>query len=113
MDLPENLTQLNEMIAQLPAGILLPVLVFSLVFYLLPSILAFFFNRDNLRKIFLVNLISGLSWVAWLGTLVWAVTGKIYKPDKPSKAAMRGWVWFTALILIAGIALFYNCMLNL
>ncbi|GAB2512552.1 superinfection immunity protein [Microbulbifer agarilyticus] len=43
----------------------------------MPSLLAIFFNRKHLGKIFLANVPAGLSWIAWVALLVWAVTGKI------------------------------------
>ena len=53
---------------------------FGLLFFVLwflPSLLALAFNRQHLGKIALLNIPAGLSWVAWLALLVWAVTGKL------------------------------------
>ena len=53
---------------------------FGLLFFVLwflPSLLALVFNRQHVGKIALLNIPAGLSWVAWLALLVWAVTGKL------------------------------------
>ncbi|WGL15707.1 superinfection immunity protein [Microbulbifer bruguierae] len=39
--------------------------------------IAVFFNRNHLGKIFLANVPAGLSWIAWVALLVWAATGKM------------------------------------
>ncbi|MCA0893163.1 superinfection immunity protein [Microbulbifer agarilyticus] len=51
--------------------------VFFFAVWFLPSLLAIFFNRKHLGKIFLANVPAGLSWIAWVALLVWAVTGKL------------------------------------
>ncbi|WP_244369857.1 superinfection immunity protein [Pseudoalteromonas xiamenensis] len=51
--------------------------LFFLAVWFLPSLLALAFNRKHLGKIALLNIPAGVSWVAWLALLVWAVTGKI------------------------------------
>lgn len=54
--------------------------LFALFFFavwFLPSILAIFLNRRHLGKIAAANVPAGLSWVAWLALLAWAVTGKM------------------------------------
>ena len=51
--------------------------LFFLAVWFLPSLLALVFNRQHLGKIALLNIPAGLSWVAWLALLVWAVTGKL------------------------------------
>ncbi|MFD1217074.1 MULTISPECIES: superinfection immunity protein [Microbulbifer] len=56
-------------------AITLVVLFFAIWF--LPSLLAIFFNRGHLGKIFLANIPAGLSWIAWVALLVWASTGKM------------------------------------
>ncbi|MGL6161464.1 superinfection immunity protein [Microbulbifer sp.] len=72
---------------------LVQALVFTLLFvavWFLPTIVALFFNRKHLGKILLANVPAGLSWVAWLALLAWAVTGKMRNkngaetPAKPS-----------------------------
>ncbi|MDP5150954.1 superinfection immunity protein [Rheinheimera baltica] len=59
----------------------LPFLIgFGLLFltvWFLPSLLALVFNRQHLGKIALLNIPAGVSWIAWLALLVWAVTGKL------------------------------------
>lgn len=50
---------------------------FFLAVWFLPAILALFLNRKHLGKIFLASIPAGLSWVAWVALLAWAVTGKM------------------------------------
>ncbi len=51
--------------------------LFFLTVWFLPSVLALVFNRQHVGKIALLNIPAGLSWIAWLALLVWAVTGKL------------------------------------
>jgi hypothetical protein len=51
--------------------------LFFLTVWFLPSVLALAFNRQHVGKIALLNIPAGLSWIAWLALLVWAVTGKL------------------------------------
>lgn len=66
---------------------------FTLLFFgawFLPSIVALFCNRKHLGKTLLANVPAGLSWIAWLALLAWAVTGKrrskkeAERPPEPS-----------------------------
>ncbi|WP_444940459.1 superinfection immunity protein [Microbulbifer sp. ZKSA004] len=52
-------------------------LVFFLVVWFLPALIAFFLNRKHFGKILVANVPAGLSWLAWFALLAWAVTGKI------------------------------------
>lgn len=51
------------------------VVLFAAV-YFIPGILAVFFNRRHVGKIFLANIPAGFSLIAWGALIVWAVTGK-------------------------------------
>jgi len=51
--------------------------IFFFAVWFLPSLLAIFFNRGHLGKIFLANIPAGLSWIAWVALLVWAATGRM------------------------------------
>ncbi|MDP5137592.1 superinfection immunity protein [Rheinheimera baltica] len=51
--------------------------LFFLMVWFLPSLLALAFNRQHFGKIALLNIPAGVSWIAWLAILVWAVTGKL------------------------------------
>lgn len=44
--------------------------------YFLPTLVAFVLQRENRGKIALANIPAGLSWIAWLGILIWAIKGK-------------------------------------
>ena len=50
-----------------------------LVIWFLPTILAVFFNRRQLKLIALANVPAGMSFIAWGGCIVWAVTGKLWQ----------------------------------
>lgn len=52
---------------------LMPIIA---VLYLLPTIIAFLFNRKSKMKILAANIPAGISWVMWLAVLAWAFTGK-------------------------------------
>ncbi|WP_444915223.1 superinfection immunity protein [Microbulbifer sp. ANSA003] len=52
-------------------------LVFFLVVWFLPALIAFFLNRKHFGKILVANVPAGLSWLAWFALLAWAVTGKM------------------------------------
>ncbi|WP_202862839.1 superinfection immunity protein [Microbulbifer sp. A4B17] len=52
-------------------------LVFFLVVWFFPALVAFFLNRKHFGKILAANVPAVLSWVAWFALLAWAVTGKM------------------------------------
>lgn len=47
-----------------------------LALYFAPTIACVLLNRKHKKEIFVANIISGISWFAWFGVLLWAVTGK-------------------------------------
>jgi len=49
-----------------------------LVLWFLPAILALFFNPNHFKLITLACIPAGLSFIAWSGVMVWAVTGKVF-----------------------------------
>lgn len=74
---------MNETIAQyaqlMEGSNLIEILAVALLIaaiYFLPTLLAAFFNRKHLVKIAVLNLPAGFSILAWLGLMVWAITGK-------------------------------------
>ena len=50
--------------------------VVVVVIWFLPAILALVFNRKHFKLILLACIPAGLSFIAWGGVMVWAVTGK-------------------------------------
>ena len=44
-----------------------------LAFYLLPTIVALFCRNKNTLGVFLLNLLLGWTFIAWVIALVWAV----------------------------------------
>jgi len=53
-----------------------------LAIWFLPTILAVFFNPKQLKFIAIANVPAGMSFIAWGGCLVWAVTGKLWQKKK-------------------------------
>jgi hypothetical protein len=53
-------------------------LVLLLVWFL-PAIVALFLNRKHAKYIALACIPAGLSFIAWGGVMVWAVTGKVFE----------------------------------
>ncbi|NRA61025.1 MAG: superinfection immunity protein [Psychrobium sp.] len=47
-----------------------------LVIYFLPSIIAIFKNPKQLKLIVIANVPGGLSWIAWIALMGWAISGK-------------------------------------
>lgn len=46
--------------------------------WFLPAILALFFNPKHVKYIALACIPAGISFIAWSGVMVWAVTGKVF-----------------------------------
>ncbi len=53
-----------------------------LLFWFVPTLLAIFFNRGHLKLIFLAKIPAGMSFSAWGGCIVWALTGKVWQGKK-------------------------------
>lgn len=48
--------------------------VFLLVFgYFLPTIIAFLRNKKNVFAIFLLNFFFGMTFIGWVGALIWSL----------------------------------------
>lgn len=65
------------------------LLIFIPVFlavYFLPAIIAFVLRREHKKKILLANIPAGLSWIAWFGILIWAISGKQKEPRKNAES---------------------------
>ena len=60
---------------------------FFLSVWFAPTILAVFFNRKHVKKIFLANIPAGLSWAVWGALIIWASTGEIRAALKKHKQA--------------------------
>lgn len=65
-------------------------LVFFLVVWFLPALIAFFLNRKHFGKILVANVPAGLSWLAWFALLAWAVTGKMRSSKKGEVSECAG-----------------------
>ncbi len=49
------------------------IVVIGLAVYFTPTIIAFARNHKNKAGIFLVNLLTGWTFLGWVGSLVWSV----------------------------------------
>lgn len=58
-------------------GMIVILVSVVIVLWLLPAVLAFFFNRKHFKLILLACIPAGFSFIAWGGVLVWATTGKV------------------------------------
>ena len=73
---------MQDFIAQLQQqglGFWLWFLPLFLAIWFSPTILAVFFNRKQLKYIAIANVPAGMSFIAWGGCIVWAVTGKLWQ----------------------------------
>ncbi|MBN8429986.1 superinfection immunity protein [Microbulbifer salipaludis] len=76
-NLEQKLSGFLDLFAQMDLLQTVGFVIFFFAIWFLPSLLAIFFNRNHLGKIFLANVPAGLSWIAWVALLVWAATGKM------------------------------------
>ncbi|QKX18921.1 superinfection immunity protein [Microbulbifer sp. YPW1] len=76
-NLEEKFSGFLDLFAQMDTLQAVIFVVFFFAVWFLPSVIAVFFNRAHLGKIFLANVPAGLSWIAWVALLVWASTGKM------------------------------------
>lgn len=73
---------------QMGVGFWLFFIPFVLLVWFLPTLLAVFFNRQQLKLIALANIPAGLSVIAWLGCIVWACTGKLWQKKSSAQATL-------------------------
>lgn len=73
----EFLNQIYQQLATASLGIWLVVIPLTFIIWFIPTLLAIFFNRKHLKKIFIVNIPAGFSFVAWGACIAWAVSGKV------------------------------------
>ena len=59
-------------IGPLELMLLIPLFLVGLVVYFLPAIIAAFRRHPNMLAIFLIDLLLGWTFLAWIGALVWA-----------------------------------------
>lgn len=57
--------------------------------WFLPVLVAFIFNRNQVKLIALACIPAGLSVIAWSALLVWAFTGKAVEKYLPEKIRLR------------------------
>ncbi|WP_052379893.1 MULTISPECIES: superinfection immunity protein [unclassified Pseudoalteromonas] len=62
-----------------------------LIIYFIPTILAYFFNRQNLKIIAIANVPAGFSMLIWFALIIFSITGnasdKLLKKLKITKQA--------------------------
>lgn len=51
----------------------LALIVFMIIFYFLPTLVAYFRQHKNIPAIFVLNLLLGWTVLGWVGSLVWSV----------------------------------------
>ncbi|WP_128699313.1 superinfection immunity protein [Candidatus Velamenicoccus archaeovorus] len=51
----------------------LALIVLMIVFYFLPTLVAYFRQHKNILAIFVLNLLLGWTVLGWVGSLVWSV----------------------------------------
>ena len=73
----EFLNQIYQQLATASLGVWLVVIPLTFIIWFIPTLLAIFSNRNHLKKIFIVNIPAGFSFVAWGACIVWAVSGKV------------------------------------
>ncbi len=73
----EFLNQIYQQLATASLGVWLIVIPLTFIIWFIPTLLAIFFNRKHLKKIFIVNVPAGFSFVAWGACIAWAVSGKV------------------------------------
>ncbi|MDR6985072.1 putative RND superfamily exporter protein [Rheinheimera pacifica] len=72
--------QFDFFMSQLTSMNLIQAVAFTLFFlfvWFLPTVVALFFNRRNLKVIFVANVPAIISWIVWFGLMGWAATGKL------------------------------------
>ena len=62
-------------------GIIWMVIIFLVLLYFIPSVVAKIRGKVNFTAILLINLFLGWTLVGWIGALIWAVIKE--KTDKP------------------------------
>ena len=54
------------------------IILFLIIIYFLPTIIALYKQRDNTVAIFTLNFLTGWTFLGWMGALVWALTTDYY-----------------------------------
>ena len=67
---------LNKVLVSENYALIALVLVGVFILWFLPAMLALIFNRKQFKLIVLACIPAGLSFIAWGGVLVWAISGK-------------------------------------
>lgn len=75
--------QLVEKLSQVDSAQLAVIIPTILILYFVPSIIAIFRNPNQLKLIAVANIPAGLSWIAWLALIGWAVSGKELPKRQP------------------------------
>ena len=84
MEIYDNFIEKISQVDVVQFAPLIPFILLFLVVYFLPSIIAIFRHRSQLKLITLANIPAGVSWFAWFALIAWAVSGKeLPKRNKP------------------------------
>jgi len=68
-----NISKIELMEGLLIMLFALILIVIMVLFYFLPSIIAFNAKRKNALAIFVLNLFLGWTFIGWVGALIWAL----------------------------------------
>jgi len=64
-----------------------------LIVYFIPTILAYFFNKNNLKIIAIANIPAGFSMLIWFALIIFSITGnaseKLLKKLKLNKTEIK------------------------
>jgi RsiW-degrading membrane proteinase PrsW (M82 family) len=53
--------------------IVIGLVIFIVVFYFLPTFIAYKRNHKNTKSIFVINFFFGFTFLGWLAALIWAL----------------------------------------
>ena len=83
----EFFEEMYNSLANFTAAQLVVTIPTVLVFYFLPSIIAIFKNPKQLKLIAIANVPGGMSWIAWIALMGWAISGKAVPKLKKKKSS--------------------------
>lgn len=67
-------------------SVIVMVLVIGIMIYFLPTWLSLHFKKEQFKKVLIINLVSGFTWVGWFVLLSYVV---MRKPKKQIDQLMR------------------------
>lgn len=77
------------------------------IIYFIPTVIAIFRNHFYSLQIFLLNTFAGMSFIGWIGSLIWATL-----PTKQNEKAST-LIWSLVITYVIFIIIFYFVTLNI